>query len=79
MEAAADSSSVKAYCLKCKKPVAVENAEKSVTKNKRQRISGDCPECHKKVSQFQKSEKKSEPATEAQKEDLVDHELQKSD
>jgi len=48
---------VKAYCLKCKKPVLVSNAKQTETKNKRQRVSGECPDCNKKVSQFLKSEK----------------------
>lgn len=53
-------SEIKAYCLKCKKQVSVEKPEILQTSNKRSRISGGCPECNKKVSQFLKSEKKEE-------------------
>jgi len=34
----------------------VNNPETKQTQNKRSRISGECPECNKKVSQFLKSD-----------------------
>jgi len=58
-ETAKISSEIKAYCLKCKKQILVNNPETKQTQNKRSRISGECPECNKKVSQFLKSENSS--------------------
>lgn len=58
---------VKAYCLKCKKAILVSNPLQTETKNKRQRVSGECPDCSKKVSQFLKSEKPAAAAAEPEK------------
>jgi hypothetical protein len=60
------SSEIKAFCLKCNKQITVSNPETLETKNHRQRIAGQCPECNKNVSQFIKSAKPAEP-TEALK------------
>lgn len=36
---------MKAYCVKCRKKVEMENPKQVVLKNKRKAVKGSCPRC----------------------------------
>lgn len=40
---------VRAYCVKCRKKVEIENPEKVILKNKKPATRGTCPDCGTKV------------------------------
>lgn len=42
----------KAYCLKCRKKIALENARMAKTKNGRPMLKGTCPVCSTKCNKF---------------------------
>lgn len=62
-----------AQCFKCKKIVSVIEYEILETSNKHKRLSGNCPECKKKVSSFIASlQKPSEKSGSAEEKKEVD-------
>ena len=65
-EAKKISDGLHAFCLKCKLTKEVKDPQQIETSNKRLRVSGTCPDCGNKVSQFLKSPA-SENAVEAPK------------
>jgi pimeloyl-ACP methyl ester carboxylesterase len=46
------TTTVEAYCVKCKQKRAMHNARKIVTKNGRNALEGSCPICHTKLFRF---------------------------
>ena len=40
---------MKAYCVKCRKKVEIENPKQVTLKNKRKAFKGTCPNCGTKV------------------------------
>lgn len=42
----------KAYCVKCGEKVKVKNAKETTTKNDRDMIKGECPNCGTTVNKF---------------------------
>ena len=46
---------MEAYCMKCRKKVAIKSPQKVTLKNKRPATSGVCPNCGTKVFRIGKS------------------------
>ncbi len=42
----------KAYCVKCREKVDVKNPKETKTKNDRDMIKGECPNCGTTVNKF---------------------------
>lgn len=64
---AEESPKIHAFCLKCQKQILVRNPKHLETTNQRLRVAGECPECSKAVSQFQKSKKEEKKEAEPEK------------
>lgn len=42
----------KAYCVKCKEKVKIKNPKETTTKNNRDMLKGECPNCGTTVNRF---------------------------